>query len=76
MDLSNTQSVINAFENQDNDSKISHVIHVASPINSLEAKTYQDYVDPVINGTNALIKGIKMQNIQKLIVTSTCYTLM
>ena len=66
MDLNNSESIINSLEG------VTHVIHVASAINPGVAPKYEDFVDPVINGTKALIEGVKKHHIQKLIVTSSC----
>jgi dihydroflavonol-4-reductase len=66
MDLNNSDSIISALEG------VTHVLHVASPINPSDFTKYEDYVDPVIAGTKALIEGVKKHHIKKLIVTSSC----
>lgn len=66
MDLSNSDSIISALEG------VTHVLHVASPINPSDNTKYEDFVNPVIAGTKALIEGCKKHNVEKLVVTSSC----
>jgi len=52
-----------------------YVIHVASPINPQEFQKYEDYVNPAKEGTLAVLSGCTMHKIKKLIVTSSCLTI-
>jgi len=54
---------------------ITHVLHVASPITLSESATYEEFVNPVVAGTNSLIEGVKKHKVKKLIVTSTALTM-
>jgi len=45
MDLNQPESIINALEG------VTHVLHVASPINPQDFASYDSYIDPVKIGT-------------------------
>ena len=63
MDLNKPDSVINALEG------VTHVLHVASPINYLEFTTYESFMNPVRIGTAAMIEGCKKHHVKKVVVT-------
>jgi nucleoside-diphosphate-sugar epimerase len=55
---------------------VSIMFHIASPISNNEFASYEDFLRPVIEGTNTVIEGCKKFGVKKLIVTSsalTCY---
>lgn len=70
MDLSKPESIINALEG------VTHLIHVASPLNPADNPTYDDYVNPVKIGTKAVIEGIKKHHVKKVVVTGTLLNVM
>jgi dihydroflavonol-4-reductase len=70
MDLTNKDSIMNAFKG------VTHVVHVASPFNPAEFTKYEDFVNPVIEGTKAVTEACKINNVKKLVVTSSNLTVM
>eukprot|EP00349_Pseudokeronopsis_sp_Brazil_P010677 CAMPEP_0202980702 /NCGR_PEP_ID=MMETSP1396-20130829/86577_1 /ASSEMBLY_ACC=CAM_ASM_000872 /TAXON_ID= /ORGANISM="Pseudokeronopsis sp., Strain Brazil" /LENGTH=114 /DNA_ID=CAMNT_0049720841 /DNA_START=109 /DNA_END=453 /DNA_ORIENTATION=+ len=70
MDLNSAESIKSALVG------VTHIIHVASPISSSEFQKYEDFVNPVIAGTKALVEACKEQRVKKLVVTSSCLCLM
>ena len=68
--MTNKESMIAAMEG------VTIVVHVASPINRLEFKEYDDYIRPTMSAAEAIIEGAKKEGskVNKIIITSSNLT--
>lgn len=51
------------------------LIHIAAPDRPLEFNTYEKMIDPVHKGCDAIIEGIKINKVKKVIITSSIFTI-